>query len=66
WFKVLEAGVSKESLGSTTAAQRAMRDAGHRAVLFNPDVDKVWKQIAPLIGADAVEKLIAALRNTRG
>ncbi|HEY1075377.1 MAG TPA: hypothetical protein VGE51_01715 [Fontimonas sp.] len=66
WFKVLEAGVSKASLGDTTPAQRATRDAGHRAVLFNPDVDKVWKQIAPLIGADAVEKLIAALRNTRG
>lgn len=66
WFGVLERGVSPAALGTTTPTQRAARDAGHRAVLFNPDVDKVWKQIAPLIGADAVEKLITALRNTRG
>lgn len=66
WFTVLERGVSATALGDTTPAQRAKRDDGHRGVLFNPEVDKVWKQITPLIGAEAVAKTIALLRNTRG
>lgn len=65
WFAVLERGVSAAALSDTTPAQRAKRDAGHRAVLFNPEVDKVWKQITPLLGADAVAKTIGLLRNTR-
>lgn len=65
WFKVLEAGVAQEALGGTTARERAARDAAHRAILFSPEVDKVWNQITPLIGAAAVGKLISQLRNTR-
>lgn len=64
WFALLENGV--KALGATTPAQRAARDAAHRGILFNPDVDKVWKQITPLIGADAVARLLALLQNTRG
>lgn len=64
WFGLLERGVT--ALGATTPAQRAARDAAHRAVIFNPDVDKVWKQITPLIGAPAVDKMLGLLRNTRG
>ncbi len=66
WFAVLQAGVSDTALGSSTPAQRAERDAAHRGVIFNADVDKVWQQITPLIGADMVERIIALLRDTRG
>lgn len=65
WFTVLAAGVPAAALGSTTPAQRAARDAGHRAVIFNADVDKVWKQITPLLGAANVEKMLGLLRATR-
>jgi hypothetical protein len=64
WFTVLEGGVT--ATGDTTPAQRAARDAAHRAVIFNPDVDKVWKQITPLLGAANVEKMLGLLRATRG
>lgn len=65
WFKVLEAGVSPDLLGGTTAQQRAARDEAHRAILFSPEVDKVWKQITPLLGTEAVEKMLKLLRQTR-
>lgn len=63
WFALLDAGV--DAVGNTTAAQRAQRDLAHRQVIFNPDVDKVWKQIAPLIGADAVQRMLSLLQQTR-
>lgn len=66
WFELMDKGLSAVALAGTTAQQRAARDEGHRAVLFNPEVDKVWKQITPLIGAEAVGKIIGLLRNTRG
>ncbi len=66
WFAVLAAGVSDAALAGTSAEQRAARDEGHRSVLFNPEVDKVWNQITPLIGLDAVQQIIALLRATRG
>lgn len=65
WFTVLDAGVSDTSLTNSSADARAARDAGHRGVIFNPEVDKVWGQITPLIGAESVEKIIGLLRNTR-
>ena len=65
WFGLLEAGVPAAALGQSTPAQRAERDAAHRAVIFNPEVDKVWNQITPLIGAEAVQTLITQLRATR-
>jgi hypothetical protein len=63
WFRVLEGGV--KAAGRMTPAQRAARDEAHRAILFSPAVDPVWNQITPLIGADAVSKLIGLLRQTR-
>lgn len=65
WFKLLDQGISDAALGSTTPEQRASRDVAHRTVLFNPEVDKVWGQITPLIGAESAEKIIAMLRDTR-
>lgn len=65
WFALVARGLSPAALAGAVPAQLAARDAAHRAVLFNPDVDKVWNQITPLIGADAVARIIALLRNTR-
>ncbi len=66
WFALMEQSLPTAALAGTTPQQRAARDEAHRAVLFNPEVDKVWKQITPLIGADSVGKIIGLLRNTRG
>ncbi len=66
WLTLHQSGVPADCLGETTATGRAARDSAHRAVIFNADVDKVWNQIAPLIGAPAVDALIGLLRSTRG
>lgn len=66
WFAVLDAGVPDSALGNTTPDSRAARDAAHRSVIFNADVDKVWNQITPMIGAEAVQTIISQLRTTRG
>ena len=63
WLALMDKGV--KATGSMTAAQRAARDEAHRAILFSPAVDPVWNQITPLIGAEAVQKLIGALRQTK-
>jgi hypothetical protein len=36
------------------SAELAARDRLHRGVLFDPDFDPVWKQVEPLLGAQAV------------
>jgi len=66
WFTLMQNGVSNAALEGTTAEQRATRDASHRRIIFNPEVDKVWNQITPLIGADAVTQIIDLLCANRG
>lgn len=59
WFSLVENGVDASGV---SGGQIAARDAGHRAVIFNPAVDKVWNQITPLLGADTVQTIIGLLR----
>ncbi|MGJ8669320.1 MAG: hypothetical protein ACSHXK_07535 [Oceanococcus sp.] len=66
WFSVREKGVSADALQGVSAEQLAARDAAHRSIIFNPEVDKVWNQITPLLGQEAVDKIISLLRATRG
>lgn len=66
WFALMEKGVSDSALAATTADTRASRDLSHRRIIFNPEVDKVWNQITPLIGADAVTQIISLLCAHRG
>jgi hypothetical protein len=65
WFLLVEGAIGKSRGSGYSAAALASRDEAHRSVLFNPEVDKVWNQITPLIGAEAVARIIALLRNTR-
>lgn len=62
WLTVLNSGV--QDAGNSTPQGRAERDAAHRAILFSPEVDPVWKQISPLIGEEAANQLIGLLRDT--
>ncbi len=38
------------------------RDQANKRLLFNPDIDLVWQQITPLIGADVADRLLATLK----
>lgn len=64
WFALLEKGVSAEALEDVTSAELIARDARSKAAIFNAEVDPVWQRIAPLVGEEAAEKQIAALRET--
>jgi hypothetical protein len=57
WLEVLARGVSDEALNQVSDAERATRDGLNKAIIFNPDVDPVWRQIGPLIGEDAALKM---------
>lgn len=64
WLELLSAGVPKNVLAGQTAATLGARDKANKAIIFDPDVDKVWNQIRGLIGHDAVEGIRAALVET--
>lgn len=66
WFGLVDRGIDDDATAGTTVEHLAARDAGHRGVIFNAEVDKVWNQITPMIGADAVARIIGQLRATRG
>ena len=62
WFELVEGGVTAAAARGVDAAALVERDRRNKAIIFNRDVDKVWDQITPLIGADAAELQIALLR----
>lgn len=64
WFTLVEKGISAEATAAVDAQQLIDRDRLNKAIIFNEDVDKVWDQITPLIGRDAVDTQIALLRST--
>jgi len=53
WFSLVENGVSEAVAGGVSTDEITARDQRNKAIIFNPDVDKVWNQIGPLIGEDA-------------
>ena len=53
WLELVVDGVPGDVLDGATAEQLAVRDARHRAALFNPDVDPVWAQVDRLLGPEA-------------
>jgi hypothetical protein len=64
WFTLVDSGVSAQSIGDVTAPQLVARDSRNKAIIFNEDVDKVWDQITPLVGREAVDTQIELLRRT--
>lgn len=51
----LTAGLPDEVVAATDAPDPARRDARNRSIIFNPEVDAVWAQVARLVGAEASE-----------
>jgi hypothetical protein len=64
WLSLLKTGVPTNVLRDQTPASLAERDKANKAIIFDPDVDKVWNQIRGLIGNDAVEAIRAQLMQT--
>ena len=64
WFSLVENGVSEAAVGDVTRDELVARDRRNKAIIFNEDVDKVWDQITPLIGREAVDTQIELLRRT--
>ncbi len=62
WLQLVEQGIPEEALEGTTPEERKRRDARNRAILFSPQVDPVWNQVAGLIGADNGEIIRRTLR----
>lgn len=64
WLSLLAQGVPTAALQEHTSHTLAARDKANKAIIFDPDVDKVWNQIRGLIGTDAVEAIRAQLMHT--
>lgn len=61
WATVVEAGLDVPV--DLDPERLAARDAAHRSLLFDPEVDPVWDQIADMIGDESTARLRALLRN---
>jgi hypothetical protein len=57
WFSLVEKGISDEVSKQFSAEELAKRDRRNRAIIFNPDVDKVWGQVDRLVGAEMSGKM---------
>jgi hypothetical protein len=62
WFGVVERGVSAETVASLDHTDFATRDQRNRDAIFDPDVDKVWAQVARLVGEETSAELRELLR----
>lgn len=54
WFGLVERGIPPEAIPSTDFAHR---DRLNRAAIFDLKVDKVWAQVARLVGEETSEKM---------
>jgi hypothetical protein len=64
WFGLVENGISDASVAGIGREELVQRDRRNKAIIFNEEVDKVWDQITPLVGREAVDAQIALLRST--
>ncbi len=56
WFALAEDGLPEDVLAGLVTTDLAARDRANRASIFDPDVDKVWEQVARLVGPEDAEK----------
>jgi len=61
WFGLVEAGVPAEVLDGVDAATLSARDEANRSHIFNPDVDRVWANVARLLGDAKAEEMRSLL-----
>jgi hypothetical protein len=64
WLSLLREGAPAATLEGATRDALRERDRRNKAIIFDPDVDKVWNQIRGLIGSEAVEAIRGLLLET--
>lgn len=64
WLGLVASGAPEAVVAGATPPTLAARDKANRAIIFDPDVDKVWNQIRGLIGSDSVEAIRGELLQT--
>jgi hypothetical protein len=62
WFSLVENGIG-EVAGYLTGDSLAERDRRNRAIIFNPEVDKVWAQVDRLLGLEVSAKMREILKS---
>lgn len=62
WLDLVEAGVPASTHPHMTAADLERRDQENRALIFSPEVDKVWAQIERLLGTDVPATMRSVLK----
>lgn len=62
WFALLDKGVSGAALAHTSAEELAQRDRLNKSIIFNAEVDPVWRKITPLLGEEVVAKQMRVLQ----
>lgn len=55
FFDIAENGLSAATTADIAGTDLAHRDEVNRSFIFNPEVDKVWQHIIPLVGAENSE-----------
>ncbi len=55
FFTLAEKGLSEETTTQIADTDLARRDHENRALIFNPEVDRVWEHIVPLVGRENSE-----------
>lgn len=66
WLSLLASGPPPHVLAGISGTDLIERDRANKAIIFDPDVDKVWNQIRGLIGDGSVEAIRAQLLQTSG
>ena len=59
----MENGLPEAAVAELTAVSLTNRDQRNRDIIFNVEVDKVWNQIQPLVGAEMGAEMRVVLRN---
>ena len=62
WFALLDKELSDAALAHTSARELARRDRLNKSIIFNADVDPVWRKITPLLGEETVAKQMEVLQ----
>lgn len=57
WFSLLEAPVPAQVTDDIADTDLGVRDLRNRGHIFDPDVDKVWAQVARLVGDESAEEV---------
>lgn len=57
WFALVGSEVPAQVLADVADTDLAARDLRNRSILFHPGVDKVWAQVARLVGDETAEQI---------